>query len=168
MKPAEIYTQFLGKDAILTGACVSLKFQHKPPYQRCLHIYADPPCHGHWWFFSSSARRRPTSIFPQTSWNVESSEHETRCHCLAVHLRRASVQRPFLLHIDVWLPLCVIQFQGAFPDASRFNWITKLQLYCFVFFRKCNFLLLRALKGSYLYHPEPVNQPLFSCLVLNK
>ena len=41
--PAEIDMEFLGKVVILTAAYVSPKFQHKPPHQWYLHIYADLP-----------------------------------------------------------------------------------------------------------------------------
>ena len=41
------YEEFLGKVIILKAAYVSPKFQHKPPHQWYLHIYADHPFPGH-------------------------------------------------------------------------------------------------------------------------
>jgi len=58
--------------------------------------------------------------FTKSSWNVNSSDHGTRVHCLSVHLQWARVQRTWLfLHwADIWLRPCVIQFQVTSLNAS--------------------------------------------------
>jgi len=49
------------------------------------------------------------SVFPRSSWNVDSSDHRTRVHCLSVHLRWAWTV--FLHRADTWL-------QVTFLDAA--------------------------------------------------
>lgn len=64
---------FLGKDVILMGSYVSLKFQRMTLHQWCLRIYTDPSCHGQWCtrihyicsFLYPTLRTDWTSVFPK-------------------------------------------------------------------------------------------------------
>ena len=145
--------EFLGKVVILTAAYVSPKFQHKPPHQWYLHIYADHPCRGHWCTPIPSQRlvfvlfignsldglfhlwhvESGHPFFPKTSWNVDSSDQRTRFHLSLVHLRWLRAQRTlqrFCSKINKCLPLCIIQFQVAFLDAVadcvEWQWFSKV------------------------------------------
>ena len=60
------------------------------------------------------------SVFPKSSWIVDSSDHRTHVHCLSVHLRWGCGWElsDVLYSVDVRPPLCVIQFQLTLLDTA--------------------------------------------------
>ena len=128
-------------------------FQHKPPHQWYLHIYADHPCRGHWCTPIPSQRMVFALFFGNGQdglfhlWHVESyvrfsqkqaemwtcltREHVSTIFCPSPMIS-GSENLPFLHKIHKCLPLCIMQFQVAFLDAEadyvEWQWFSKVLL----------------------------------------
>ena len=166
---SEIDTEFLRKVVILTAAYVSPKFQHKPPHQWYLHIYAAHPCRGHWGTLIA-LQRLVFALFVGNSldgifhlWPVESDvrfsqkQAETwtrmaqkRFHCLSVHLRWLQIlwtvdgEIPKFFAILWWETLSLNNFLTQFGTkwwTTTHPCVQRLSLWCM-------FILYSILKTS--------------------
>ena len=123
--PAEIDMEFLGKVVVLTAAHVSPKFQHKPPHQWYLHIYADHPCHGHW-CTPIPSQRLGFALFIGNSldglfrlWHVESDVRFSQKPTFCAKLINAFLLAKYNFKLHFLMQWGTVLSDNHFPKYSR-------------------------------------------------